>query len=96
MTRVHPLLFDHFSVCVSGRIRGDDGESWAWDLSKTSGDPLLPCKGRLVMPSLSTLLTSGVKFSHEPFCQLERVILPAIMRVNLEHIGYPQAFEGSR
>ena len=89
MTRVHPLLFDHFSVCVSGRSRGDDGETWAWDLSKTSGDPLLPCKGRFVMPSLRTLLTSGTKFLDQSISKLEGVVLPAIMGVYLEHVGYP-------
>src|SRR6266516_4549816 len=33
------------------------------------------------------------EFSHESIRQLERIVLPAIMWVNLEHVGYPQAFE---
>ena len=45
------------------------------------------------MPSLRTLLTSGVKFLEEPISKLEGVVLPAIMGVYLEHVGYPQTFE---
>src|SRR5205809_2645903 len=35
------------------------------------------------------------EFSHESIRKLEGIVLPAVMWVNLKHVGYPQAFERS-
>ncbi len=41
------------------------------------------------------MTTSMLQFSHEPVRKLERVVLPPIMGIHLEHVGDPQAFERS-